>query len=268
MINLLTFDIEEWFHANYDVVDLLGKFGEDERLKFNTQRFLSLCERHNARATFFILARTAEKYPDIVLMIKEKGHEIATHGYSHVLVYKQSPEEFEEDLKRSIDVLQGITGEKIVGYRAPSWSSYQNFDWFFRILERNEIIYDSSIFPMKTFLYGDRYAERFPYRINNIIEIPATTLNLLGMRVPFSGGFYLRFFPYSFIKMGIKNLNKQNQPAMIYLHPREIDDLTPKLDLPFKERFIHYVNLKTAEKKLDRLLESFKFSSIKDYLNI
>ena len=266
MINLLTFDIEEWFQANYPEVESPNKFEHDDRLEFNVRRLLNLCERHKTRATFFILAQTAERYPGVILRIKERGHEIASHGYHHALVYQQAAEEFAADLGKSLDILEGITQEKILGYRAPSWSVFSYLEWFYKTLERNGLVYDSSLFPAKTFLFGDKQAGRFPHRINGITEFPASTLSFLGRRIPFANGFFFRFFPSFFIKMGINILNKRGQPAMICLHPREIDAASPRLALPRRERFIHYVNLKTAEKKLDALLRSFKFCSIKDYL--
>lgn len=266
MVNLLTFDVEEWFHANYGRIDRIPLAREDNRIGRNVGKLLSLCDKYSAKATFFILAATAEKHPDIISMIEEKGHEVASHGYRHSLVYNMSPAEFEDDLQKSITILQGLTAESIIGYRAPSWSAYEGLHWFFEILEKHGIVYDSSLFPAKTYLYGDAEALRFPHRIGNIVEIPASTLNLMGMRIPFAGGFYLRLFPSLFITAGIKILNKKNQPAVVYVHPREIDRESPRLQLPLKERFIHYVNLKTTEKKLDRLLRDFRFCSIREYV--
>ena len=266
MNNLLTFDIEEWFQANYPEIEIEKSLEKDERLEFNVGRLLDLCEKHKTRATFFILAQTAEKYPGVILRIKERGHEIATHGYHHALIYQQAAEEFAADLRKSLNILEGMTQEKILGYRAPSWSIYSHLQWFYEILEKNRLVYDSSLFPAKTFLFGQKKAGRFPHRINGITEFPASTLSFLGWRIPFANGFFFRFFPYFFIKRGISILNKRGQPAMICLHPREIDASSPRLALPRRERFIHYINLKTAEKKLDALLGSFKFCSIRDYL--
>lgn len=266
MNNLLTFDVEEWFQANYPEVEVSKKFEHDERLELNVEKLLDLCEKHKARATFFILAQTAEKYPGVLLRIKERGHEIASHGYRHALVYRQAAGEFAADLRKSLGILEGMTKEKIIGYRAPSWSVFSSLDWFYEILEKNGLVYDSSLFPAKTFLFGDKRARRFPHRINGITEFPASTLSFFGWRIPFANGFFFRFFPYLVIKRGINILNKNGQPAVICLHPREIDAASPRLALPCREKFIHYVNLKTAAKKLDALLGSFKFCSIRDYL--
>ena len=268
MKNLLTFDVEEWFHANYSAVEIPEKQDQDERLERNVQKLLGLCEKHKARATFFVLGETAERYPKAVLRIREKGHEVASHGYRHDLVFRLTPEAFAADLKKSIAILEEIAQEKILGYRAPSWSTFRHLEWFFDILEKNGLIYDSSLFPAKTYLYGDRLAERFPHRIHNLNEIPASTLALGRWRIPFGSGFFFRFFPYFFIKTGIKTLNKKGQPGMICLHPREIDASSPRLALPPRERFIHFVNLKTAAQKLDKLLSTFRFCSIREFLSL
>jgi polysaccharide deacetylase family protein (PEP-CTERM system associated) len=267
MMNLLTFDIEEWFRANYRGLAGPVVTERDERLEVNIQKLLDLCSRQGARATFFILGATAERHPNIVAWIKERGHEIASHGYRHALVYEQTPESFARDLRRSLDTLEGMAQEKIFGYRAPSWSITADLGWFFDILKKNGLTYDSSLFPAKTFLYGDRRAERFPHRVGEITEIPASTLSLLGKRIPFASGFFFRLFSYSFIRMGIKILNRRSQPAMICLHPREIDVSAPRLELRPKERFIHYLHIKSTERKLDRLLATFHFCSIRDRLS-
>jgi polysaccharide deacetylase family protein (PEP-CTERM system associated) len=268
MLNLLTFDVEEWFQANYPSTASTSKVEVDERLEVNVRGLLDLCAEHQARATFFILGRTAERHPRLVPLIQEKGHEIASHGYEHILVYEQTPESFGADLRKSLDVLGGISRQSVLGYRAPSWSVNTRLPWFYDILESYGLAYDSSLFPARTFLYGDNRARRFPHCIGNLIEIPASTVSLFGLRIPFASGFFFRLFPGFIIRFGIRALNRRGQPAMICLHPREIDVCSPKLKLPRKERFIHYVNIKTARNKLAGLLASFSFCSIQDYLSL
>ncbi len=268
MMNLLTFDVEEWFQANYPSTAQAPVMEVDERLEVNVRSLLDLCVEHRARATFFILGRTAERHPGLVPLIQEKGHEIASHGYEHILVYEQTPESFEADLRKSLDVLEGISRQKILGYRAPSWSANTRMPWFFDILESHGLAYDSSLFPARTFLYGDRRARRFPHSIGNLTEIPASTASLFRLRIPFASGFFFRLFPGFFIRLGIQGVNRRGQPAMLCLHPREIDVSSPRLNLTRKERFIHYVNIKTARKKLAGLLASFSFCSIQDYLSL
>jgi polysaccharide deacetylase family protein (PEP-CTERM system associated) len=268
MMNLLTFDVEEWFQANYPSTAFAPRVEVDERLEVNVRGLLDLCAEHQARATFFILGRTAERHPRLIPLIQEKGHEIASHGYEHILVYEQTPEVFRADLKKSLAVLEGISRQGILGYRAPSWSINTRLPWFFDLLEKHGLAYDSSLFPTRTFLYGDSRARRFPHSIGNLIEIPASTMSLFGLRIPFASGFFFRLFPGFFISLGIRALNRRGQPAMLCLHPREVDVSSPRLKLSRKERFIHYVNIKTARKKLTGLLASFSFCSIKDYLSL
>lgn len=268
MLNLLTFDVEEWFRANYPSTTLSSQVEVDERLEVNIRVLLDLCAEYQARATFFILGRTAERHPGIVTLIQEKGHDIASHGYEHILVYEQTPEIFRADLKKSLAVLEGISQQRILGYRAPSWSISTRLPWFFDILKKHGLAYDSSLFPARTFLYGDSRARRFPHSIGNLIEIPASTLSLFGLRIPFASGFFFRLFPGFFISLGIKTLNRRGHPAMLCLHPREVDVSSPRLELTRKGRFIHYVNIKTARRKLVGLLASFSFYSIRDYLSL
>lgn len=264
-LNILTFDIEEWYQANYPgLVRESGDF-EDTRLEENICRLLELCQQHQAKATFFILGTTAEKYPSLVPMIKSHGHEIACHGYHHNLIYNLSPSEFDSELKRALQILESQAGEKIIGFRAPSWSIRKDMIWFFSLLEKYGLVYDSSLFPLKTFLYGEKRANPRPHFIGQLLELPPSTINISLVKIPFSGGFYFRVLPYFLIKKGIKRLNEEGLPAIVYLHPREIDPNSPRLPLPLKPRFIHYFGLKRALAKFQTLLRDFRFTSIRDY---
>ncbi len=264
--NLLTFDIEEWFQANYRA--LAGRPGaeRDDRLESNAGRLLDICERRGARATFFVLGETAERHPGLVQEIKGRGHEVASHGFHHVLVREQRPIDFAADLKTSAALLERLAGEKIVGFRAPSWSVDRRMGWFFEALGKSGFVYDSSLFPVKTFLFGDGRAGRFPHKIGSILEFPASTFRFSGKRIPFASGFFFRFFPFKVIRNNVRALNRQRRPAMVCLHPREIDPDAPRLALPPRESFIHYLGVRATEGKLDRLLATFRFVSIRDYL--
>jgi polysaccharide deacetylase family protein (PEP-CTERM system associated) len=267
MRNLLTFDVEEWWQANYRSAGSFRDFEGDERLEDNIVRLLSICEQHRARATFFILGRTAERHPQIVRKIRAGGHEVASHGYRHGLIYRMAPDAFASELRHSLQILADLSGQKIRGFRAPSWSVDRLMGWFFDLLGENGLEYDSSLFPVKTFLYGDRNAGRFPHRINNLTEFPASTCSFLGMRIPFASGFFFRLFPLPVISLFIAALNRRGNPVLVCLHPRELDPAGPRLALPPRERFIQYYNVKTAARKLDRLLSRFQFGSIVDYLS-
>ncbi len=264
-LNILTFDVEEWYQANYPGFEKNSENLEDKNLEENISRLLELCHHHQAKATFFILGTTAERYPSLVPMIKAKGHEIACHGYRHDLIYNLSPKEFESDLKRALKILENQAGEKIIGFRAPSWSIRKDMSWFFQILEENGLVYDSSLFPIKTFLYGEKGVDPRPHFIGGLLELPPSVITFSLLKIPFSGGFYFRALPYFLIKKGIKKLNQDSLPAIVYLHPREIDPSSPHLTLTLKPRFIHYFGIKKALTKLQALLQDFQFTSIRDY---
>lgn len=263
MRNILTFDIEEYFDQNYPGVNLADLEMKAGNLEEEIRILLALCDKFQAKATFFILGRVAEKYPFLVRSIKSYGHEIASHGYSHQLVYNFSPEEFRADLQKSIDILQQITGEKILGFRAPSWSVTEETEWVYPIMKELGLKYSASVFPIKTFLYGIANAPRFPYNKEEILEIPVSTVKILGKNIPFSGGVYFRFWPTWFIKKSIESVNKEGKSAILYLHPREIDKNSPRLKLPAKESLIHYFGVTRTLAKLEYILSRFQFNSIK-----
>jgi polysaccharide deacetylase family protein (PEP-CTERM system associated) len=264
---LLSFDVEEWFHANYDAVGPEPPEGRDDRLIANIRTLLELCAENKARATFFILGGTAERHPGLVETIRDAGHEIASHGFSHRPVSNMTPKEFEADLDRSLDILKTRAGTEIVGYRAPSWSVHRDMDWFFDILESRGFLYDSSLFPAKTYLYGDNRIPRFPFRIGRLLEIPPSTLSLAGRRMPFSGGAAFRVWPYAVLRAGLARFERRGRPGIVYLHPREVDPGGPRLPLPLRDRIVHYAGLKTARKKLSRLLAAFPFISFREYID-
>lgn len=279
MINLLTFDVEEWFQANYPSVGREAKrkgsflsptasfIEEDSGLEANLERILELCAKHRAGATFFVLGRTAERYPWLIRRIARAGYEIASHGYEHKLIYNLTPDAFRMDLQKSLTILERLSGEKVLGYRAPSWSVFRSMGWFFEELKKSGLIYDSSLFPARTFLYGEKDAPRFPHSLGGLIEIPASTLEWKRVRVPFSSGFFFRAFPVAFIQRGIRALHRERQPAMLCLHPREIDPKTPRpAGWNWRDRFLHSFGTGRADRKLELLLEKFSFTSISDYL--
>lgn len=263
--NFLTLDIEEWYHANYETVDL-SKFQSNEtNLETLVDNLIDICSEYNVKSTCFVLGSVAENKPQIVRKLFRAGHEIASHGYGHKLVYSMSAIDFKEDLSKSCNILQSITGENVYGYRAPSWSvKKENLAWFYAVLEEQELKYSSSVYPGKTFLYGIEGFHQYPHnpvvngKETSIIEIPVPVCNILGKNIGFSGGFYLRLFPLWFVKMQFKKNIDEQKSAFIYLHPREIDKFQPKLKLSFAESFIHYYGIKECENKLRNILEYLK----------
>lgn len=269
MKNLLTFDIEEWSDVNYPGIDFSKIDRQKSNLENEVREILTLCQRFGVKATFFILGKAIVKKPHLVKIIQNQGHEIASHGFEHKLVYNLSPREFKEDLEKSLALLESITGEKILGYRAPSWSIKKETSWVYPILAELGLKYSASVFPIKTFLYGIPDAPRFPYLVKipnqnkEILEIPTSTFKLFNKNIPFSGGFYFRLLPAWLIKYGFRQIKKEKKPVITYFHPREIDASLPKLKLPLKAYLIHSFGLARTRNKLEEILKSFSFGTIK-----
>jgi len=272
MANILTIDVEDWY------MDIDIKYWEsyEDRVVQNTHKLLHILDEAGARATFFVVGYVAERFPKLVEDIKERKHEIATHGYSHKPITQQSPAEFEEDLAKSIDILEEITGDKVLGHRASNFSIMGRTSWAIDIMKRNGLRYDSSVFPVRTHIYGVPDAPLFPYRISSsnikvddlgeaFWELPLSVYRIrgLGKNIPIAGGFYLRFFPYSFVKHAFNRINRLNQPAICYLHPWELDSEQPKLKAL---SWYHYWGLSKTEGRFKKLVKDFKFTSVREFL--
>ena len=276
--NFLTFDVEEWYHANYNTITTTQYQDTKTNLDKNINQIIDLCDKYEVKSTCFVLGELAYKKPELIKKLSDNGHEIASHSNSHKLVYNMSENEFKKDLRISCDRIEQAIGKKVLGYRAPSWSvKEENLSWFYEALTEEGIKYSSSIYPSYTYLYG---VPNFPTKphfpiVNNqevkVLEIPQSLIGFAGKKVGFAGGFYLRFFPKRFIKNAIKSKNKKNESVFIYLHPREME---PSLDsmnikLKFPENLIHYYGLKGCAKKLEYLTKEFANSFIKmeDFYN-
>ena len=273
MLNALTIDVEDYFQ-----VTAFEKHVKREdwdtypfRVGHNTQRILDMLDEFNTRATFFVLGWVARRVPALVKEIHHRGHEIACHGYGHQLVYRLSPEIFRQDVATARTILEDICGDKVNGYRAPSYSITNQSLWAFDILIEEGFTYDSSIFPVIHDTYGIPDADRFPGSIicksGTIREFPLTTLpvRIAGRehRLPIAGGGYLRLFPPGLIRHGIEKINRhENQPTVIYFHPWEIDPDQPRIKSSCKSRFRHYLNLHKTEGRIRKLLAEFKFSTM------
>ncbi|MBN2010073.1 DUF3473 domain-containing protein [candidate division KSB1 bacterium] len=260
--NIFSIDLEDWYMGNECIkVHQAQQF--EQRIDYSTSKLLDMLAEFSVQATFFVLGFLAEKNKRLIRKIHAAGHEIATHGYSHELVYNQSHDIFREELKRSILGCEDIIGEAILGHRASNWTITDKSLWALDILKESGIEYDSSIFPTKNYLYGIPGAPRYKFVFDNgLIEYPPSVAEVVGQRIPFSGGFYLRLFPYRFIKWAIEQINSEGQPAVIYLHPWELDTEQPRrLPVPLKNRIIHYTNLNSTERKIRQLLKDFSFSS-------
>jgi len=236
------------------------------RVVANTQRILRLLAECNVRATFFVLGWVADRYPDLVKEIAASGHEIATHGYWHELVYRQTPAEFAADLSQSLAAIgQAFNGLQPAGYRAPAFSITNQSLWALDILRDHSITYDSSIFPLATHdRYGIKNADRFANKtFDGLWEFPVSTVRMGKQNWPVAGGGYFRLFPLWITRQAIRHLNAQGHPAVIYLHPWEVDPDQPRIhNAPLLSRFRHYVNIHKTESRLRTLLNEFKFAPI------
>ena len=272
--NAMSIDLEDWFcvyvlseaiqRADWDQCDL--------RVLQSTRRVLELFDKHNTRATFFVLGYVAERLPELIRDIDARGHEIATHGYNHQLITRITPGEFEHDLVRAIDVLKNSCGvqQDIIGFRAPSFTIVEQTRWALDILEQHNIRYDSSVFPIGFHPdYGMPDSPLAPYKVTeNLWEFPLSCVDILGRRLPCSGGGYFRLFPYRFTRYCIKKCNRQGRPVVFYLHPWELDPDQPRIDLPWDKKFRQYNNLHKTEKRLDALLKHFEFTTIREVLGL
>lgn len=274
VVNALSFDLEEWFHNTH--LEKYIKRSEwdryESRIERNLEPILSLLGSKRVLATFFVLGWVAERHPDLIKKISDQGHEIATHGWSHVRAYQQGPDEFEAELKRAIDVLKSITGQPVLGHRAACFSITSDSQWVIDILMRNGFIYDSSIYPIVHDKYGMTRSPIFPYVIREqknrrLVEFPLSSYKFLRINIPVAGGGYFRLYPYVFTRWFIEKLNQAGHPVMVYLHPPEFDPEQPEVKIDQVNKFRIYVGIKNNLKKLKRLLEDFSFVPVREALS-
>lgn len=268
--NALTVDFEDWYQGLEIAYTDWGGF--EDRILAVGRRLLEVFDDAGAKATFFILGYVAEKHPALVREIAAAGHEIGTHGFSHQFIYKQSPELFRTEITRAVNFLRDTTGGEVIGHRAPFFSITKDSLWALDILGEIGIKYDSSIFPVLNYRYGIADAPRLPYQIKSadrvMEEFPISTWQVFGKNLPIAGGAYFRIFPYNLTKYAFRDINRQGNPFVFYLHPWEIDPAHPRIPLPRRVALTHYFNLGATEKRLRRLLKDFKFAPMKEVLNV
>lgn len=272
----MTVDVEDYFHvAAFNKVIKPSEWEQwPSRAESNTRRLLELFASHDIKCTFFILGWVAERNPELIKEIASQGHEVASHGYSHQLVYSQTPEVFKQETLRSKQILEDLTQQEIVGYRAASYSITKKSLWALDILAELGFTWDSSIFPVYHDNYGVPGSPRSPYRIKlngnkALTEFPLTTAKVLGYSVPAAGGGYFRQYPYVLSRWLLKRASENNQkPVIFYLHPWEIDPEQPRIPgAGFKSNFRHYTNLGRCYSRLDHLLKDFNFGTVKESLD-
>jgi polysaccharide deacetylase family protein (PEP-CTERM system associated) len=270
VVNAMTVDVEDYFQVSAfePYVEKAQWQTFPCRVEANTQRILELFAAHNVKGTFFTLGWVAERFPALVKNIVAGGHEIASHGWEHIRVNTQTPQEFREDIERTRKVLQDISGQPVKGYRAASYSIGSNETWAWSELEEAGYQYSSSIVPIRHDHYGIPDAPRFAFRPGTgaLLEIPITTLPLAGRNINCGGGGWFRLFPYTFSRWALGKVNRAEQQAGIfYIHPWEVDPGQPRPGgLGFKTRFRHYLNLQRTYGRLERLLQDFSWGRMDD----
>ena len=274
VLNAMTVDVEDYFHVSvFDgIVPRTEWDAMESRVCANTERLLDIFDEYSVRSTFFVLGWVGEKYPALVTKIAARGHEVASHGYAHRLVYDQTPAAFRDDVRRAKALLEEASGRPVVGYRAPSYSITPRSLWALDVLIEEGYQYDSSIFPIRHDRYGIPVSDRQPYRIDrnggSLIEVPGSTTRLGPMNLPVAGGGYFRILPYKWTHWGIRRVNEQERrPAVFYLHPWEIDPDQPRLHAGRLGRFRHYRNLDSTEQRLRQLLSDFRFQPMQALVN-
>jgi len=271
--NALTVDVEDYFQVSA----FAGSVKQDEwdarplRVEANTHKLLDLFDEFGVKATFFTLGWVAERKPGLITEIAKRGHEVACHGYSHQLVYNQTPEVFRQETIRAKSILEDIIQQPVLGYRAASYSITKKSLWALDILVESGFVYDSSIFPVRHDRYGIPDTPEHPYQLKtpagySIIEFPLSTAKVFNYRLPIAGGGYFRLYPYWLSKTGLKQINRQQKPFIFYLHPWEVDPEQPRISSSWFSRFRHYNNLDKCEPRLRKLMSDFQFTTTRDVL--
>jgi len=276
VINGLSIDLEEWYHS--ELVE--GRRSPISQVEEATRPILDLLDQYQTKASFFVVGEVAEQNPDLIQSIFQRGHEIGCHGYSHKLLSKMDEGLFREELSHFDSVIEGILGKiKIKGFRAPCFSLDNRSKWALRVLLEYGYQYDASIFPAKINpLYGVSGAPTLPYRISlndvrevdpesPLIEFPMSPLKIGKLKIPIAGGFYLRVFPLSILTWGLRRINR-SQPFLVYFHPWEGYEKTPRFKLPLSSRVISYYGISSALKKFEFLLKHFRFARVDQVLEL
>lgn len=269
---LFSVDTECWFHANYDGIEPFDRYAFDDRLEHNIDTILELLEECGIRATFFVLSGLADTHKNALEKISKHSHEIASHGISHRLLSSMSRQELETEISTSKTKLEDTLGIKVNGYRAASWSlSGGIYDDFYEILAKNGYLYSSSLYPAKKKLFGINGANSSPHiiktKFGSILEFPCTTAKICGFRSGFSGGSFLRIFPFWLVELLYKKAAKDNGVVDFYIHPREIDEKGKRLSLSPILSFVHYHGISGVPNKIRKISRFGKFRTFSDFLD-
>jgi len=269
--SIFSVDVEDWFHILDDPsVPAIDQWADlPSHVEKNFSKLLDIFSEHNAHVTCFFLGWVAERFPHLVKEAAKRGHEVASHGYGHRLVYELTRDEFHQDVRGARLLLEDISGIEVVGYRAPGFSTTDDTPWFFDALAEAGYQYDSSVFPAPRAHGGMPHGQREPHRVGEaqLLEVPITVADLMGKPMCFFGGGYLRLFPYWLIRKMTRQVLSEGRPVVFYVHPREIDPTHPRLPMSRTRRFKCYVNLESTEGKLRRILQDFPVTTFKSILS-
>ncbi len=269
MKSIFSVDVEDWFHIlDFPSAPDISQWNSlPSCVEHNFGKLLDIFTEKDVQVTCFFLGYIAERYPHLVREAHKRGHEIASHGYAHRLIYSMTPQAFLEDAIKSKTILENITGEAVLGYRGPGFSVTEDTPWFFETILKAGYRYDSSVFPAPRQHGGldtDRYS---PHMVaGQLMEFPITVTNVLGQRLCFFGGGYLRLFPYSVVRQMSRKVLAEDRPVVFYVHPREIDPTHPRLPLNPIRAFKSYVNLDSTEPKLRKILDEFEVTTFATFI--
>ena len=274
MKNAFTVDVEDYFQVEgfANAIDRNSWDGFRTRVRGNTSLLLEMLDERKVRATFFVLGWVARKHPEIVRQIAAAGHEVASHGMSHRLIYTQAPEEFRQETRDAKALLEDLAQKPVTGYRAATYSITSRSLWALDVLCEEGFHYDSSIFPMRHDRYGIPDAEQRPHVLTTpggarLVEFPISVLRYGGAKIPVAGGGYFRLFPYGLTRWALRRLNARQQEFVFYIHPWEVDPEQPRVEgARALSRFRHYLNLDRCAERLGRLLGDFEFDTMHSVL--
>ena len=268
--SIFSVDVEDWFHIlDVPSAPVLSEWaGLPSHVEKNFRKLLDIFSDCNVQVTCFFLGWVGERFPHLVKEAAARGHEIASHGYGHQLVFQQTRDQFHDDVRRARLLLEDISGTPVVGYRAPGFSTTADTPWFFEALVAAGYQYDSSVFPAARGHGGIRDGRREPHRMDEVglVEFPISVGDMMGKRVCFFGGGYLRLFPYWLIRKKAHEVLAEGRPVVFYIHPREIDPKHPRLPMSRKRTFKSYVNLDTTEWKVRQIFKNFPVSSFQNVI--
>jgi polysaccharide deacetylase family protein (PEP-CTERM system associated) len=273
-VNAMSVDVEDYFQVSAFEAHVSREDWNHRTLRVegNVDRILALFDAHGVKATFFTLGWIAERCPQMVTRIVAEGHELASHGYDHTRVTQQDADTFRDDVVRTRGVLEDLGGTAVLGYRAASYSIGESNLWALDVLAETGHRYSSSIYPIRHDLYGIPDAPRFAFetRPGDLLELPVSTVQVSGRRIPCGGGGFFRLFPYALSRAMIHRVNRvDQQPTIFYFHPWEVDPEQPKLSgLGLKTRVRHYLNLDRTSARLSRLLEDFRWAPLRDVYDV